>query len=42
MTSTASMPHVKRAAALLAEARTLARLVADLGGERLIPTLQDR
>ena len=40
--STASMPHVKRAAALLAEARTLARLVADLGGERLIPTLQDR
>lgn len=40
--SPASTTHAKRAAALLAEARTLARLVADLGGERLIPSLQER
>jgi molecular chaperone HscB len=40
--SPTSTAHAKRAAGLLAEARTLARLVADLGGERLIPSLQDR
>ncbi len=36
------LPRVRRAAALLAEARTLARLVADLGGPTLIPGLEAR
>jgi molecular chaperone HscB len=41
-TPTTELPRVRRAAAMLAEARTLARLVADLGGPALIPTLAGR
>jgi molecular chaperone HscB len=37
-----ALADVRRAAALLAEARTLARLVADLGGPRLVPSQLDR
>lgn len=40
--SPTSLSHAKRAATALAEARTLARLVMDLGGERLIPSLAER
>jgi molecular chaperone HscB len=40
--TTATLTEVRRAAASLAEARTLARLVADLGGPRLIPTMAER
>jgi molecular chaperone HscB len=38
----AEVVRVRRAAVLLGEARTLARLVADLGGPALIPGLEQR
>lgn len=36
------LPRLRAVAASLAEAKTLARLVDDLGGERLLPSLQGR
>ncbi|MDP2341312.1 MAG: hypothetical protein Q8O67_10155 [Deltaproteobacteria bacterium] len=36
------LPRLRRVGELLAEAKTLARLVDDLGGERLLPSLEGR